>query len=93
MQSKQIDSKNIWADLENKIIFKNFKDLEIMIDKLINNVQLSNSILLNISKNFENSQNLIENNFDQIFEKNLKIIIGGPARTRTWDQYIMSVLL
>ena len=69
MQSKQIDSKNTWADLENNIIFKNFKDLEILIDKLINNEHLSNDILLNISKNFENSQNLIENNFDQIFEK------------------------
>ena len=69
MQSKQIDSKNIWADLENKIIFKNFNDLEILIDKLINNEHLSNEILLNIFKNFENSRNLIENNFDQIFKK------------------------
>ena len=67
LQSKQIDSKNIWADLENKIIFKNFKDLEIMIDKLINNVQLSNKILLNTYNNFKNSKNLIEENFDQIF--------------------------
>jgi hypothetical protein len=23
----------------------------------------------------------------------IKIDFGGPARTRTWDQYIMSVLL
>ena len=69
MQSKQIDSKNIWADLENKIIFKNFNDLEILIDKLINNEHLSNETLLNIFRNFENSRNLIENNFDQIFKK------------------------
>ena len=69
LQSKQIDSENIWADLENKIIFKNLKDLEILIDKLINNEHLSNGILLNISKNFENSQTLIEGNFDQIFKK------------------------
>ena len=73
LQSKQIDSKNIWADLENKIIFKNFNDLEILIDKLMNNEHLSNGLLLNISKNFENSQNLIENNFDQIFKK-IKIL-------------------
>ena len=64
-----------------------------MIDKLINNVQLSNSILLNISKNFENSQNLIENNFDQIFEKKFKNNNWWARGTRTWDQYIMSVLL
>ena len=69
MQSKQIDSKNIWANLENKIIFKNFNDLEILIDKLINNEHLSNETLLNIFRNFENSRNLIENNFDQIFKK------------------------
>ena len=27
------------------------------------------------------------------FSKNSKNNFGGPARTRTWDQYIMSVLL
>ena len=27
------------------------------------------------------------------FSKIKKLMIGGPARTRTWDQYIMSVLL
>ena len=35
----------------------------------------------NIDVLFENLKNLLMTNF------------GGPARTRTWDQYIMSVLL
>ena len=68
LQSKQIDSDNIWGDLENKITFKNFENLEFLITKLIDNKNLSSNILLNISKNFKNSKNLIEKNFDQIFK-------------------------
>ncbi len=67
IQSKQIDSKIIWGELENKIIFKNFNDLETLINSFINNEHLSNDVLLKISKNFENSKNLIEKSFDQIF--------------------------
>ena len=68
LQSKQIDSSNIWGNLENKIIFKNFDDLEVKINKLLNNEGLSNDILFNIFKNFENSKNLIEESLDQIFK-------------------------
>ena len=67
LQTKQIDSKNVWGDLDNKIIFKNFNDLEILIDRLMNNENLSNKILLNTYNNFKNSKNLIEENFDKIF--------------------------
>ena len=67
LQSKQIDSTDIWGNLENKITFKNFNDLEVVINKLLNNQDLSNNILLDIFKNFENSKNLIENSLDQIF--------------------------
>ena len=68
LQSKQIDSTDIWGNLENKITFKNFNDLEVIINKFLNNEDLSNDILLNIFKNFENSKNLIEKNFDKIFK-------------------------
>ena len=68
LQSKQIDSTDIWGNLENKITFKNFNDLEVVINKLLNNEDLSNDILLNIFKNFENSKNLIEKSLDQIFK-------------------------
>ena len=68
LQSKQIDSTVIWGNLENKITFKNYNDLEIIIQKLLNNEHLSEDILSNISKNFENSKSLIEKNFDQIFK-------------------------
>ena len=67
LQSKQIDSTDIWGNLEDKITFKNFNDLELIINKLLNNEDLSNNILLKIFKNFENSKNLIENSLDQIF--------------------------
>ncbi len=66
LQSKQIDSKNIWGDLDNKIMFKNFDDLEILINELMNNENLSNKILLNTYNNFKNSKNLIEKNFDRV---------------------------
>ena len=68
LQSKQIDSTDIWGNLENKITFKNFNDLEVVINKLLNNEDLSNNILLDIFKNFENSKNLIEKSLDQIFK-------------------------
>ena len=67
LQSKQIDSTDIWGNLENKITFKNFNDLEVIMNKLLNNEDLSNNILFNIYKNFENSKNLIEKSLDQIF--------------------------
>ena len=67
LQSKQIDSTDIWGNLEDKITFKNFNDLELIINKLLNNEDLSNNILIKIFKNFENSNNLIENSLDQIF--------------------------
>ena len=51
LQSKQIDTKNIWGDLEKKITFKNFNDLEILIKKLMDNEHLSNKTLFDISKN------------------------------------------
>ena len=68
LQSKQIDSQDIWGNLEKKITFKNYNDLEIKMDKLLNNEHLSKDILSNISKHFENSKSLIEKNFDEIFE-------------------------
>ena len=40
---------------------------KILIDRLMNNENLSNKILLNTYNNFKNSKNLIEKNFDQIF--------------------------
>jgi len=68
LQSKQIDSVDIWGNLENKITFKNFNDLEVLVNKLLYNEDLSNDVLLNIFKIFKNSKNLIEKSFDQIFK-------------------------
>ena len=68
LQSKQIDSADIWGNLENKITFKNFNDLEVVINKLLKNEDLSNGILSDIFKIFKNSKNLIEKSLDQIFK-------------------------
>ena len=69
LQSRQIDSRDIWGNLENKITFKNFNDLEIIIKRFLINKHLSEDILSNIFKTFENSKSTIEKNFDQIFKK------------------------
>ena len=47
-------------------MFKNFDALEILINELMNNENLSNKILLNTYNNFKNSKNLIEKNFDRV---------------------------
>ena len=68
LQSKQIDSRDIWGSLENKITFKNFNELENLINELLKNEVSSNNILKDISKNFDNSKNLIENKLDRILQ-------------------------
>ena len=40
-------------NLKKKIMFENFNDLEILINLSLNNEDLSNNILVGISKNFE----------------------------------------
>ena len=69
LQSQQIDFKDVWKKLENKVLFRNLYDLESLIKKLINNKDLSNQLLLSISLNFKNSRKLIEKNFDHTFKK------------------------
>ena len=42
----------------------------------------------------DNDINALFEVLEKFVQTTIKIIqIGGPARTRTWDQYIMSVLL
>ena len=48
LQSKQIDSKNTWGNLENKIIFKNFNELENLINELLNNEQSKKRYIIQI---------------------------------------------
>ena len=68
LQSKQIDSKNIWGNLENKIIFENFNSLENLINELLNNERSSNDILSNISNNFKRSRILIEEQLSKMLK-------------------------
>ena len=69
LQSRQCDYKNVWENIDKQILFDNFTNLENLINKLLTDNYLSNKILRNISKKFENSKKLIEVNLDYIFKK------------------------
>ena len=69
LQSRQCDYKSVWENIDKQILFDNFTNLENLINKLLSDNYLSNKILRNISKKFENSKKLIEANLDYIFKK------------------------
>ena len=69
LQSRQCDYKSVWENIDKQILFDNFTNLENLINKLLTDNYLSNKILRNISKKFENSKKLIEANLDYIFKK------------------------
>ena len=65
IQSRQIDYDKIWGQLE-KILFRNLKELEILINKLSSDGLYSKQLLDEIYKNFSLSNKLIEENLDKI---------------------------
>ena len=67
IQSFQCDGKNIWGDLHNKILFKNFPDLISLLEKLLNDKIYCSILLDEIYKNFKNSNKSIEKSLDRIF--------------------------
>ena len=52
IQSFQSDSREIWGDIHDKILFKNLSDLISLIEKLLNNKVYCSTLLQEISKNF-----------------------------------------
>jgi hypothetical protein len=66
IQSKQIDSDEIWGNLENKIIFNDLKSLESKIDEILNDNHYSNKLLNEIYSNFSNTKKLTEQSLDYI---------------------------
>ena len=66
IQSRQIDYDKIWGQLEKKILFRNLKELEILINKLSSDGLYSKQLLDEIYKNFSLSNKLIEENLDKI---------------------------
>ena len=66
IQSRQADYNKIWGKLEKKILFKNLKELTILINKLFNDGSYSKQLLDEIYKNFSSSNKMIEENLDKI---------------------------
>ena len=67
LQSFQSDSKEIWKNLHDKILFKNLSHLISLIEKLLNNKKYCFTLLQEISENFRHSNKSIEKSLDKIF--------------------------
>ena len=67
IQSFQSDSREIWGNIHDKILFKNLSDLISLIEKLLNNKAYCSTLLQEISKNFGDSKKFIEKSLDKIF--------------------------
>ena len=68
IQSQQIDHNQMWKNLSNKILFKDFSELIILIKKLLNDHEYSNRLLMEINDNFHNSEKMTEHNLDNVFK-------------------------
>ena len=69
VQSYAFDASEHWKDLKQDLLFKNFDELRNIIDKLINNLELSNILLDKISKHFKNSSISMEETLNRYFSK------------------------
>ena len=67
IQSVQSDSREVWGNIHDKILFKNLSDLITLIEKLLNNKVHCSNLLHEISKNFSESKKFIEKSLDKIF--------------------------
>ncbi len=69
VQSYAFDASEHWKDLKQDLLFKNFDELRNIIDKLINNLELSNILLDKISKHFKYSSISMEKTLNRYFSK------------------------
>ncbi len=67
VQNYAFDASEHWKDLKQDLLFKNFDELRNIIDKLINNLELSNILLDKISKHFKNSSISMEETLNKYF--------------------------
>ncbi|MBO6491886.1 MAG: hypothetical protein HVK27_01015, partial [Pelagibacteraceae bacterium] len=67
IQSFQSDSRKVWGNIHDKILFNNLSDLISLIEKLLNNKEYCSILLQEISKNFGESKKFIEKSLDKIF--------------------------
>ena len=69
VQNYAFDASEHWKDLKQDLLFKNFDELRNIIDKLINNLELSNILLDKIYKHFKNSNIFMEETLNRYFSK------------------------
>jgi len=69
VQNYAFDASEHWKDLKQDLLIKNFDELRNIIDKLINNLELSNILLDKISKHFKNSSISMEETLNRYFSK------------------------
>ena len=67
IQSLQSDSKEIWGNLYDKIVFNNLADLISLIEKLINDKKYCSILLEEIYNNFKYSDKFMEKSLDKVF--------------------------
>ena len=67
IQSIQNDSKKVWKNLHDKILFNNISDLVSLVEKLLNDKQYCFTLLQEISENFRHSNKSIGKSLDKIF--------------------------
>ena len=67
IQSVQSDSKKVWKNIHNKILFNNLSDLISLVEKLLDNKKYCFTLLQEISENFRQSDKSIEKSLDKIF--------------------------
>ena len=66
IQSVQNDSKKVWKNLHDKILFNNISGLISLVEKLLNDKQYCSGLLQEISENFRHSNKCIEKSLDKI---------------------------
>lgn len=69
LQSEQSDYQNIWGGLSHKMIFNNFKKLDFLVNKLLKDNSLCNSLIRDISQNFLKNKKYMEKSLDKLTKK------------------------
>ena len=67
IQSFQSDSREIWRNVHDKILFRNLSDLISLIEKLLDNKKYCFTLLQEISENFRRSDKSTEKSLDKVF--------------------------
>ena len=70
VQSTQSDSKDVWKDLHNKLVFNNINDGILLIEKILYDKKHSSNLFNDIYYKFNKSKILMEQSLDKIFSHN-----------------------